>query len=83
MLWPIASILMVDLIVNAKLDMKVQVPIAVISMNVQEVYITAAQMAHVSTVQVTSLVNVIMDTEAMVSPAMTSMNVLLELIIAM
>ena len=83
MLWPIASILMVDLIVNAKLDMKVQVPIAVISMNVQEVYITAAQMAHVSTVQVTSLVNVIMDTEVMVSPAMTSMNVLLELIIAM
>ena len=60
--WLIASILMVDLIVNVKLDMKVQVLIAVISTNVQEDFITAAQMVHVSTMQATSLVNAMMDT---------------------
>jgi len=65
MSWLTASILMVDSIASVKMGMKVQVPIAVTSTNVQEDLITAAQMAHVSTPQVTSLVNAMMDTQVM------------------
>ena len=83
MSWLTASIVMVDSIASVKMDMKVQVPIAVTSTNVQEDLIIAAQMVHVSTTQVTSLVNAMMDTQVMASPAMTSTNVLLELITAM
>ena len=65
MSWLTASIVMVDSIASVKMDMKVQVPIAVTSTNVQEDLITAAQMVHVSITQVTSLVNAMMDTQVM------------------
>ena len=83
MLWLTVSILMVGLIANVKLDMKVLELIVVTSTNVQEDFITVAQMVHVSTMQVTSVVNAMTDTVVTALPAMTSMNVHLELITAM
>ena len=61
-----ASIPMVVSIANVKLDMKVRVPIAGTSMNVRKDSTTAAQIAPVSTMQVTSLVSAMMDTRVMV-----------------
>jgi len=66
MLWPIVLTPMVVLHVNVMLDMKVLVPIVVTLTNVQKVFTTAALMEHVSTVMVTSLVNVIMDIQVTV-----------------